>query len=78
MFFLCYLFFFMIYEKVFMFNKKRVFIFKILSIIKEYVWILMMKYLNIIKKKILYNSKILKWFNKNVFIVFDCFFFIFF
>lgn len=67
----------MIYEKVFMFNKKRVFIFKILSIIKEYVWFLM-KYLNIIKKKILYDSKILKWFNKNVFIVFDCFFFIFF
>lgn len=67
----------MIYEKVFMFNKKRVFIFKILSIIKEYVWFLM-KYLNIIKKKILNDSKILKWFNKNVFIVFDCFFFIFF
>lgn len=66
MFLLCHLSLFMIHEKALMFNKKRVFTFKISSTIKEHAWTLMMKHSNTIKKKTLYNSKTSKRFNKNM------------
>lgn len=62
----------MIHEKAPLFNKKRVFTFKISSIIKEHVWTLMIKHSNTIKKKTLYNRKTLKRFNKNALTASDC------